>query len=114
VALTGLLAALAFVAIAFVARPAPLGERDGTARSSSAPVALGQLPSNGHPDFVGVGDPRPSARIAHLAAAPATRWSLALALAVVAVAVSVGLPAPHGSRWRRWRARLEGAPPAVA
>ncbi|MGZ4709056.1 MAG: hypothetical protein ACXWBN_09995 [Acidimicrobiales bacterium] len=117
-ALASLLAAFAFVAIAFVPRPVATAtttvDLGGGARSASTQVALGQMASSGHPDFVGLADPRPSAGLAHLVASPIAGWSLVVAFLVVALAPSAGGSGPPRPRWRRWRARLEGAPPVVA
>ena len=118
VAVGAVLAALAFVALAFVARPVPRsgaeGGAAGGATSGDGRAGLAQMASSGHPDFVGVAEPRSPAGLVHLVASPTTGTPLAVALVVVVASLLLGGPGPHRSRWRRWRARLEGAPPLVA
>jgi hypothetical protein len=99
---------LAFVALAFVAHPAP-----AQGFVADAPSQVVHLAS-GHPDFVGVADSRPSVGAAHLLALPTSRLVLAVALLAAAAALAVGRSDARPARWRRWRARLEGAPPLVA
>lgn len=99
---------LAFVALAFVARPAPTPGLVGDAPSRVVQVA------SSHPDFVGVAESRPSFGAAHLLALPTSTVSLVVALLAAASALAIGGSAVPQARWRRWRARLEGAPPLVA
>jgi len=99
---------LAFVALAFVARPAPSAVLVG-----GGPTHVGQV-AGGHPDFVGVAESRPSVGSAHLLGLTPSPSLLAVALLATASALVVGRSAAQQARWRRWRARLEGAPPLVA
>jgi hypothetical protein len=107
-AVLSLVGLLAFVALAFVARPAPAPGRVGDGPSRVVQVA------SGHPDFVGVAEARPSFGAAHLLALPTSPVSLVVALLATASALIIGCSAGSQARWRRWRARLEGAPPVVA
>jgi hypothetical protein len=84
-----------------------------TVRPESSAARLGEMAQSGHPDFVGVADARPSITAVPLVASPGTTVLLAVGLVLVGSILLVSGPVGPGPRRRRWRARLEGAPPAV-